>query len=251
MFINFRTFRKILLGTILLISATSVVLSVYLKPYLKPSPNSAYVLLGILDTLIFAIILSVGRTLFQSPQTVATEALGLFALLPFALILALYSMTLSVTPDQNVLSIFSILQILIFIGTTLHGLYTIGLLCTAMLTVCVFDADVYARDIDSSPSPFPMSFLLGSICPCFCRSDPASLDLEYVPEHPNIVCLPGCNCSIAKTQLPNTSEGERTPGLQPTANNMLMVRGLSSRSLVRVPNDVERRSSIAVSFEEV
>ncbi|KAJ6497783.1 hypothetical protein C8R45DRAFT_984239 [Mycena sanguinolenta] len=86
MFINFRTFRKILLGAILLVSVTSLVLSIYLKPSFV-HPNSV---VSILDTLIFSIILAtIRKPFFQSPQPVATEALGLFTLLPFALILML------------------------------------------------------------------------------------------------------------------------------------------------------------------
>ncbi|KAJ7928498.1 hypothetical protein B0H13DRAFT_2311437 [Mycena leptocephala] len=246
---TFRTFRKLLLGTILLISTVSLVLSIYLKPFFI-HPNSAYVLVGILDGLIFAIILAIFRKiLFGSAQSVATETLGLFTLLPFALILVLYCISLSVIPDPAALGIFAILQILMFIGAILHGLYTIGLISTAMLTVCAFDRDVWCRDIDSSPSPFPMWFLLGFICPCFSgQPDPTSF--EDVPEHQGLVCLPGCNCSMSKAQIPNTSDSERTPGLQP-ASSMLMVAGVSSRSLVRVPNDVERRTSIIIAFDEV
>ncbi|KAF7375900.1 hypothetical protein MSAN_00004400 [Mycena sanguinolenta] len=245
MFINFRTFRKILLGVILLVSVTSLVLSIYLKPSFV-HPNSAYVLVAILDTIVFAVILSIIRKpFFHSPQPVATEALGLFTLLPFALILVLYSLTLSVTPDPTALEILAVLQILIFIGTILHGLYTMGLIWTAMITVCVFDRNVWSRDIESSPSPFPMAFLLGFICPCF-RPDVTCW--EDAPEHSRVVCLPGCNCSVAKTQLPSEFEGNR---LEPTSGDMQVASRLSSGSLVRVPNDVERRLSIVIAFEEV
>jgi hypothetical protein len=85
MFVTFRTFRKIILGVILLVSVASLVLSVYLRPSFA-HPNSTYVLVGILDTLIFATLISISRkTLFDSFQSVATEVLGLFTLLPFAL----------------------------------------------------------------------------------------------------------------------------------------------------------------------
>ncbi|KAJ7729545.1 hypothetical protein DFH07DRAFT_183591 [Mycena maculata] len=243
MFISFRTFRKIILGTILLVSTASLGLSLYLKPYLIHR-NSAYVLAGILDTVILTSTLALTRrSLLDSPQSVAMETLGLFTLLPFALILTLYVLSLSVTPEPTTLSIFAILQILVFIGTTLHALYTLGLILTAMLTVCAFDRDVWSRHIDSSPSPFPMTFLFLFIFPCFSQRDTTSFPTEDAPvlNQERVVCLPGCNCSIAKTEIPNTS-----PGLEP---NMQMVSGLSSRSLVRVPNDIERRTSIAIAFE--
>ncbi|KAJ7125019.1 hypothetical protein C8R44DRAFT_914477 [Mycena epipterygia] len=251
MSITFRTFRKILLGIILLVSTASLALSLYLRPSFA-HPNTAYVLVGILATLILVSTLSILRkTLFDSPQSVATETLGLFTLLPFALINTLYTLTLSVTPEPTTLWIFAILQILVIIGTVIHGLYTMGLIATAMFTVCAFDRDVWIRDIDSSPSPFPMSVLFWFIFPCFSGPPSTPFDLtpftdEDVPEyHQSLVCLPGCNCSVAKTQIPNPSEPETS--MDPTPN-MRMVRGLSSRSLVRVPNDVERRMSIAIGF---
>ncbi|KAJ7928512.1 hypothetical protein B0H13DRAFT_1967603 [Mycena leptocephala] len=71
-----------------------------------------------------------------------------------------YCISLSVIPDPTALGIFAILQILMFIGAILHDLYTICFIGTAMLTVCAFDRDVWCRDIDSSPSPFSMWFLL-------------------------------------------------------------------------------------------
>ncbi|KAK7057484.1 hypothetical protein R3P38DRAFT_3384828 [Favolaschia claudopus] len=236
MHITFRMFRKTLLGLILLVSTASLVLSVYLKSsFIRP--DSVYVLLGILGTLTLAAVVST----LKKPQLVATEVLGLFALFPFALILLLYCLTIPVLPDDpTASSTLVILQTLIFISTILHGLYMIGLVATAMLTVCAFDRDVWTRDMDSSPSPFPMCLLLGFISPC-CRR-PDSTFSDDSPEHPSLVCLPGCNCH----KTPLSSDTERNPEMQSIAS-----AGSSSRSLVRVPNDVERRTSIVVAFEEV
>ncbi|KAJ7076890.1 hypothetical protein B0H15DRAFT_863110 [Mycena belliarum] len=244
MALTFRAFRKIVLGIILLASSASLGLSLYLRASFT-HPNSTYVLVGILNILILASIISISRkTLSRSAQPVATEVLGLFTLLPFAMILTLYALTLSVIPDPTTLEIFAILQILIFIGTITHGLYTIGLIFTAIFTVCAFDRDVWSRDIDSSPSPFPMTILFRYIFPCLSRRDTAYSPTQVVPEN-RTLCLPGsCNCS--KTQIPHTSE----PGLDQGLEAMPIMRGISStRSLVRVPNDVERRSSIVIAFE--
>ncbi|KAJ7647533.1 hypothetical protein FB45DRAFT_893682 [Roridomyces roridus] len=248
MSLSFRLLRRILLGLVISVSATSVVLSVLLKPHLN-HPEATYVLITILDTLISLSIFALTRKpLLDSPQKVATEVLGLFAMLPFSLILTLYVLGLSLpTYPQSTataLWIFAILQGFIFTGTILHTLYTMGLMAAAMLTVCVFDRDVWSRDIDSSPSPFPMGLLLSFICPCFSRpSDEEATPIEQVEAR---VCLPGCNCSGLKPHLtPDTS-----PRLE-TEPSMGMVRGVSSRSLVRVPNDVERRMSIAVSLSSV
>ncbi|KAJ7128985.1 hypothetical protein C8R43DRAFT_689291 [Mycena crocata] len=240
MFIAFRTFRKIILGIILLASSGSLGLSLFLRPFFN-HPNSAYVMIGILVAIVHATILSMSRkTIFGSPQSVATESLGTFTLLPFALILALYALSVSVTPEPSILLSLAALQILVFVSTIIHTLYAAGLISTAMFTVCAFDRDVWSRDIDSSPSPFPMSLLFWFICPCFSR--PASNPFPTEGVHQS-VCLPGCNCSITKTQVPDTPE--TNPCLEPTPQMSM----LSSRSLVRVPNDVERRTSIVIAFE--
>ncbi|KAJ7209664.1 hypothetical protein GGX14DRAFT_452495 [Mycena pura] len=238
MFMSFRVFRKVVLWVIFLDAATSLALALYLKPSFI-HPNSVYVLVGILIALIFASALSVlRRAIFDSPQTVVAETLGLLALLPFSLILVLYALGLSVTPHPTALWIFAILRILLVAGISLHVLYTIGLACTAMLTVCAFDRDVWSRDIDSSPSPFPMFALMCFVFPHYSGPEENPCAPDDVPEHQILVCLPGssCNCSIAtsKTSLP----------ISPEATS-----GMQSRSLVRVPNDVERRTSIVIAFD--
>ncbi|KAJ7668493.1 hypothetical protein DFH06DRAFT_201228 [Mycena polygramma] len=122
MLISFRAFRKILLGTTLLLHATSLVLSIYLRPSFI-HPNSAYFLVGILDCFIVGTIIVLAKPLFGCSQSVATEILFLFILLPFSLILSLYVLSLVIIPDSAALWIFAILQILVFIGTILRKPY--------------------------------------------------------------------------------------------------------------------------------
>ncbi|KAJ7287320.1 hypothetical protein C8J57DRAFT_1495780 [Mycena rebaudengoi] len=251
MFFTFAIFRKILLAVILLLDLVSLTLAVYLKASFTHS-ESTYVMVGILDGVIFATILSIFRAaIFHSAQSVATETLGLFALLPFHLILTLFVLGVTVIPgNPTALWIFAVLQILIIIATIIHGLYTIGLMFTAMLTVCVFDRDVWCRDIDSSPSPFPMTFLLGTLFPCFSTTGP--FPTETTDSNPDLICIPGsvCNCST-KASISGTSEGavEMARGLEPAMSMRMLAGASSTRSLVRLPNDIERRSSIHVAFE--
>ncbi|CAK5281814.1 unnamed protein product [Mycena citricolor] len=247
MFINFKNARKLLLATIILASATTIVLSLYLKPSLT-HPHSAYVLVAISDLIIFGAFLSIFRkSLFLSAQTVSAEALGSFVLLPFALILLLYTMSLSLKPDPGAFRIYGVLQVFVLISVILHGLYTTGLIATAMLTVCCFDVDVWTRDIDSSPSPFPMSLISSFICPCFCVSANSAeeADLAKFDEQQKLVCQPGTSCTCNAVKPKSLEERNVEMGGMPRASL------LSSRSLVRVPNELERRTSIIVAFDEV
>ncbi|KAF7321426.1 hypothetical protein MKEN_00663100 [Mycena kentingensis (nom. inval.)] len=232
MSIRFRTFRRLVLLAILSLSLLCVGLALYLKSAFL-HPNSVYIIVGILDAIIFLSFLSIVRSsIFGDRQTVAMEVLGSFASFPFALILVLYTMTIVFAPNQqaSTLQIFLALQILLITSTALHGLYAIGLSCTAALTVCAFDGDVWARDIDQSPSPFPIRTLFCFICPCLTNSN--VLATEDAPIHES-TCMAGCACNCSNTKRRIDDEMRET--------------GL----LVRIPNDVERRTSIVLSFEVV
>lgn len=145
---------------------------------------------------------------------------------------------------------------------SLDTLYTVCILTTAMLTVCAFDKDVWYRDIDSSPSPFPMSILLYFVFPCLSRWSPSPItpvEMEEDDTHPAVLCLPGCGC----TTKPQMTQMTRTPTMTPALLNIhdsvstlqsstpqrLGNSASLSRSLVRIPNATERRESIVIAFE--
>nr|GAT57900.1 predicted protein [Mycena chlorophos] len=216
--LSFRVFRRLVLGTITTLSATNICLSLYIRPAFR-HPNNAYIIVGILDALIFAAIVSMCRKSWGDPQTVAAEALGLVVTLPFALILVLYTLGLSVTPDFQ--HVFVALQWLLVISTILHTFYCFGLAITAAITVCAFDYNVWSRDIDSSPSPFPMTLVLRFILPCIGTSDTSKTSNEAT-EH--TICLPGCNCPSSKANLtetqPEQSEMRIAPSISSLVNNI-------------------------------
>ncbi|KAF7298020.1 hypothetical protein HMN09_01023100 [Mycena chlorophos] len=177
--ISFRVFRRLVLGTITTLSATNICLSLYIPPSLPPPEQCLHY--RILDAMIFAAIVSMCRKSWGDPQTVAAEALGLVVTLPFALILVLYTLGLSVTPDFQ--HVFVALQWLLVISTILHTFYCFGLAFTAAITVCAFDYNVWSRDIDSAPSPFPMTLVLRFILPCIGTSDTNKTSNEATGTH--------------------------------------------------------------------
>ncbi|PFH46725.1 hypothetical protein AMATHDRAFT_69242 [Amanita thiersii Skay4041] len=252
--LRFKTFRRILAGIIIAISCTCFCLTLSLLPYFTRTSIAWVVaslqLLSILRTLFSTL----RKTLLREAQSVASETISLFILFPFQLILGLVILSSPFIPDlPNEFYAPLVLQIFIIINSAIHVLYTAGLVFVSTLTVSAFDRDIWIRDFDASPSPFPLSILLAFSCPCCC-SLPDTERQQIADEeesHGSVVpCLPGCNC-MNKPQAPDITEVET--GLRPVRSSILSGwRGSSeslSHKLVRVPNEVERRSSIAVAFE--
>ena len=125
--------------------------------------------------------------------------------------------------------------------------YTVGLLLVALLTVPAFDRDVWLRDVDSSPSPFPIQVLFAFVFPCLAPLFEATRFLvpqSSTLEPPSLVCLPGCDCELNKFP---TDEHDLPVAI--TARSMESApASVSARTLVRVPNAIEQRDSTVISF---
>jgi hypothetical protein len=125
--------------------------------------------------------------------------------------------------------------------------YTFGFLLVALLTVPAFDRDVWLRDLDSSPSPFPMQVLFAFVFPCLAPFFEATRFLvpqSSTQEPPTLVCLPGCNCELNKVPIDQDD-------LLVAATTISMENArasVSARSLVRVPNAIEQRDSTVIRF---
>ena len=114
--------------------------------------------------------------------------------------------------------------------------YTIGLVAIAVLTVPAFDPDVWLRDIDSTPSPFPLVIIFAYAFPCLARHFESTR--AFVRQSaPDDQCLPHCllDCNIhgdrARANVAAGEESMRRPPVLPHV-------------LVRVPNAAERRATI-------
>ena len=111
--------------------------------------------------------------------------------------------------------------------------YTVGLVAIAVLTVPAFDPDVWLRDIDSTPSPFPFAILFAFAFPCLARRFESTRVFVRQSAAPGDQCLANCNIDGDKGHVNIVAGGEsmRRPPVLPHA-------------LVRVPNAAERRATI-------
>ena len=123
-------------------------------------------------------------------------------------------------------------------------MYTIGLIAIAALTVPAFDPDVWSRDIDSSPSPFPMAIIFAFAFPCLAHRFELTRAFARKRIPQDDPCLPTClpDCDIHGSKAHSNARvdeesirGKRTPGVLP-------------HMLIRVPNAAEQRMSIFVDL---
>jgi hypothetical protein len=126
-------------------------------------------------------------------------------------------------------------------------LYTTGLIVATTVTTCAFDKDVWCRDIDSSPSPFPIQVLLAFLFPCLVASSSElfpSLAMEANEQVP--YCLPGCTCTRKLSSPPGTTQASTGRSSDIGSQSSAESR---PRSLVQLPDEYQRRCSIIVAFE--
>ncbi|KAJ8496887.1 hypothetical protein ONZ45_g12275 [Pleurotus djamor] len=220
--------------------------------------------------ILFKKALSQGR-----PQVVGYEATVTTTLLPFEFVVIL--VLLSVKPNeraaQAVASLLLAVEVLVYVKCVLWGSYAVFLLVVATTVSLKFDRHIWYRDIDASPSPFPPSVVLSALFPCW-FSDPlppssSAFEQDALREESNAtvhICSLGCSCT-SKQLLPCTTDMSSLATLSSTATNddanslsskllgdadlpRHQVAGSSSlsRSLVRIPNDYERRCSIEIAL---
>ncbi|KAF5320770.1 hypothetical protein D9619_001510 [Psilocybe cf. subviscida] len=261
---GFGCFRRFLCGIIALTAAISMVLAVYLSKFFMRQ-GIVWLLVGVqLFSFLRATWSAVRKPMFRLPQSVASETVGLFVLLPFQLIIVLLMASMGPKPGRWHHPIFLHLRIFSITSASIHILYTVGLVAVSMLTVPAYDADVWLRDIDSVPSPFPSAIIFAYICPCVARHFAATRDFVSEPEPsdpPTTECLPTClpNCTTHNssprypkplgcnnTGQENEQLGDATP--ETTQRNSRQGPPVLPRSLVRLPNAAERRASIYVDL---
>lgn len=242
----FRTFRRALSVAMLVISATTIVLAFLALPNLVH--NAVPWLLVTIQTLSFMRTLwSITRkSLLNTSQSVASEAIGLFSLFPFHLILALIVATTEFK-DKTSPAVYFLLQTFVIGSSAIHILYTTCLIVIAMLTVSAFDGDVWIRDIDSSPSPFPMPIVIAFLCPrkltWWCSRQRGYDAPTSSRQAAHDICSPPCDCPV---KPPESLQPE--PKLSGEMERLNKAKSLP-HTLIRIPDAAEQRASISISFE--
>ncbi|KAF8895709.1 hypothetical protein CPB84DRAFT_1782260 [Gymnopilus junonius] len=184
----------------------------------------------------------------HSSRSVAAEALSLFMLFPFQTITPFIATDMTTNYESNA-SVLICMKIFAIGSAILHVAYTFILISLAVLTVPAFDADVWRRDIDSSPSPFPLAIIFAFFCPCIARLFPAtrSLVTESVPLDPlRSLCLPTCDPDCHVHGRPKTAASDAGEG-QPLPTNR-RAQPVLPHMLIRIPNSAELQSAIHVEL---
>ncbi|KAF9018467.1 hypothetical protein BDZ89DRAFT_1165184 [Hymenopellis radicata] len=247
MFFLFRHFRQLILGLISLICCTCIGLSIPVQSSLLHRSGAVLLITAEALMLIHSVASAYHKQLFGKPQTVAWEITGVLLLFPFAALLTLFILGVQIQSDDHpILRAFLALQLLIVIQTILMASYALGLVLVTVATLFLFDSKVCARNIDSSPSPFPVRFLL---CRLFLCTDSADSVQDLKDQH---TCLRGCGCAEkSKPELiqPSFNEHDLTTTCSAPGIPNLGTSKPLPMTLVRLPDEAQRRSSITLTFE--
>lgn len=247
MAVSFRTARRFSMGLIGTLSLACLALSLFLWGAGYSKSNNIGAVIVISTGAFIGSIWTIFTKVVHKPQLVSVEATWTFALLPFEILLGLFSVNLDITNVPAAHAPYLCLATLIWLNAALVFIYAATIILLAFLTQVLHDQDVWSRDIDSSPSPFPLHIIVAHTFSSLSR--PFSLvTRQNKPTSPVLKehCFPGCTCS---RKLPSSSLADlRTLG--PTLEN---VTGDVSRSPhplinIRVPTAMERPKPIAITL---
>jgi hypothetical protein len=170
------------------------------------------------------------KPLFNTFQSVVVEGISLFCLFPFHL-----SESTRSSGVNPVVQMFMVDLVLALIVATTRF------------------SDVWVRDLDSSPSPFPVPILFAFLYNLlFARGrsrtgelkNPCKIDGE-MPSH-QVSCSSPCDCPPKPA---GELQGPQHQDLELGRTNSSIKAKSLPLVLVRVPGAAERRASIAVSLE--
>ncbi|KAL0956009.1 hypothetical protein HGRIS_002183 [Hohenbuehelia grisea] len=220
----------------------------------------------------------------QGPQMVGYEVTCSIIVLFFEAvnILIVLSLTAIDPTRMDVDRVLAALQLTSLIKAGLWIVYFLPLIFSCVVVAVRYDRHVWFRDIDDSPSPFPPSVILGFLCPCLATSNsgsPSSV-LHYDALRPHAlghICVANCDCTtkppIGSSAPASPQEADCQPSTAgssfisldfesrpdeqlnctPDEETALPIHRIASssslsRSLVRIPNDIQRRDSTSISF---
>ncbi|KAJ4493848.1 hypothetical protein C8J55DRAFT_169616 [Lentinula edodes] len=284
---RFSTIRRILSVNLAFIHISCLALAIYLCRSFM-SRNTIWII-GFLEVaLVFLFVNSaVAKPLFKHPTSVLQELCSSFAAFALNSVLSLLVVSLEVNDREMArfnmgLAIHIWIRIVLAVVFTQFG-YTIILVTLAMLTHFSFDKNVWKRDIDSSPAPFPFAIIVSILLPCvFRRPDLTLLPFPSGPADASPVIRPPCNIpgtcgcpekpvlhqlsSPSKNEdqistlstIPLNSEGitrARRTSIADSETRLSNISKISrkssittSQSLVQVPNAAQRRLSFPLTL---
>ncbi|KAF9528469.1 hypothetical protein CPB83DRAFT_906752 [Crepidotus variabilis] len=255
--IHFQTFRLIVCA----ILSTTACISLFLGAFLANSfvHHGFGWLLVVIEvlSLLRAIYSVARRPFFSSPQSVGSEAIGLFVLCPFQLIVML--LVISSEPSDGATALpYNVLQGLSATSSAIHMAYTLALIIIGTITTGAYDVDIWMRDIESSPSPFPPDIIFAHTFPSLALRFSATRSLVLSNSNPTMqrnigACPPECSCQGGR--LPCTKHILPSPEEAPSQDmhrSVLLPKhrrpSALPHTLIRVPNTVERSAGFTLEL---
>ncbi|KAG1815550.1 uncharacterized protein BJ212DRAFT_1481329 [Suillus subaureus] len=247
MAISFRTARRFSMGFIGTLSLACLALSLFLWEAGYSKSNNIGAVIVISTGAIIGSIWTIFTKVVYKPQLVSVEATWTFALLPFEI--CLFSVNLDIANVPAAHATYLCLATLIWLNAALVFIYAATIILLAFFTQVLHDQDVWSRDIDSSPSPFPLHIIVAYAVSSLTRPFNSSVTRENRPTSPASKehCFPGCTCS---RKLLNSSSLADPWTLGPTLENATGDVSSSPHPLIniRVPTAMERPKPIAVTL---
>ncbi|KAN0097465.1 hypothetical protein V8E55_001911 [Tylopilus felleus] len=224
MALSFRTARKLWMGLIALLSITCIFLAVVLWLHGYSKFNNFGALITIPSFAFAGAIWTICKKTFFSPQIICIEATWVFALLPFQMLLGFFASESDGALHSRFTLVYEALVALVWTNSALVFLYTAGIISLAFLTQLSCDQEIWARDIDSSPCPFPFAVLLVYAFPFAVKYlRETAVESRGAPATATAYCLPGCPCSSKSTEVPGLG-AESANYMQAERENMTASR---------------------------
>ncbi|KAG1755547.1 hypothetical protein EDB19DRAFT_413638 [Suillus lakei] len=248
MAISFRTARRSLMGLMGTLSLVCLALSLFLWGAGYSKSNNIGAVIVIPTGAFIGSVWTIFTKVVHKPQLVSVEATWTFALLPFEILLGVFSVNLNIANVSAAHAAYLCLATLIWLNAALVFIYAATIILLALFTQVSHDQDVWSRDIDSSPSPFPLHIIVAYAFSSLTR--PFSLAAhQNRPTSPisKEYCFPGCSCS---RKLPNSSSLADLRTLGPTLENTTgnVLRSPHPLINIHVPTAMERPKPIAVTL---
>ncbi|KAA1473916.1 hypothetical protein DENSPDRAFT_304595 [Dentipellis sp. KUC8613] len=250
---RFRTFRKFWMSAVAITSLTCILLSIAFNQSFNPKADLCVLIIIPAVCMLLSLFAILSKHIFTSklPHCVAVECIWTTCIVPFTLILGLFSYGLgsSLAADSAARAPFIALQVFSWLLMALLALYSIVLVVFTFLVAAIVDKDIWFRDISGSPSPFPIPVLLESLRVLFMSGVfGTGTSTETDDKQEDHHCPPGCPCDV---KLAPPSSPPALPTIGPrTAGAERMNRTSSGSSVpVRVPTAMERHNTIVIGFD--
>ncbi|KIJ20292.1 hypothetical protein PAXINDRAFT_96515 [Paxillus involutus ATCC 200175] len=255
MALSFRTARRVWMGMVALFSLTCISLALVLWAHGYSKSNNFGALIAIPSFAFAGAIWSILKKKFSSSQMVGVEATWVFALFPFQIckwgyrpLLGLFTFESDGARHSRFSTVYQALLVLVWTNAALVFVYAVGIVLLALLTQLSYDPDIWSRDIDSSPCPFPSPTLIVYALPFTAKHFHITVVESQDPRHApstSEYCISGCSC---QTKPPESSDVQTPSGLFSIQSSTSYVGSARSNIPIRVPTAMEKQNATHIAL---